>query len=64
MAPGAEHYFALSIHMDELAGNEYQNGEVNFDLTVLANQAPVESDSFGTDYDKDARFLKLLCRWR
>ena len=59
MAPGAEHYFALSIHMDELAGNEYQGGEVNFDLTVLANQAPVESDSFGTDYDKNAGVITV-----
>ena len=59
MAPGAEHYFALSIHMDEMAGNEYQGGEVNFDLTVLANQAPVESDSFGTDYDKDANVFNV-----
>ena len=59
MAPGAEHYFALSIHMDELAGNEYQGGEVNFDLTVLANQAPVESDSFGTDYDKNANVFNV-----
>ena len=59
MAPGVEHYFALSIHMDELAGNEYKGGEVNFDLTVLANQAPVESDSFGTDYDANANVFNV-----
>lgn len=56
MNPGDIHYFALSIHMDELAGNEYQNGEVDFDLTVLATQATVESDSFDNQYDKDATF--------
>ena len=54
MAPGAEHYFALSIHMDELAGNKYQGGEVNFDLTVLATQLASESDAFGNQYDANA----------
>ena len=53
---GATHYFALLVHMDELAGNEYKNGKVEFDLTVLAAQNTVESDSFGTDYDKNALY--------
>lgn len=56
MNPGDEHCFALSIHMLEEAGNEYQGGSLNFDLTVLAGQATVERDSFGTDYDKDAEY--------
>ena len=51
---GATHYFALAIHMDELAGNEYQGGEVNFDLTVLATQNTIENDSFDNLYDQDA----------
>lgn len=51
---GATHYFALAIHMDEQAGNEYQGGEVNFDLTVLATQLASESDSFDNQYDKAA----------
>ncbi len=55
LAPGATHYFALSIHMDERVGNEYQGGEVNFDLTVLATQDTVESDSFGSDYDASSK---------
>lgn len=59
MAPGATHYFALSIHMDEMAGNKYQGGKVNFDLTVIANQKNYESDSFGTDYDKDANVYNV-----
>lgn len=54
MNPGDVHYFALSIHMMEDAGNEYQGGEADFDLIVSATQATVESDSFGTDYDQDA----------
>ena len=56
MAPGAEHYFALAVHMDEDAGNEYQEGSVDFDMTVLATQLNKEEDSFGPDYDKDALY--------
>lgn len=56
MNPGDEHCFALSVHMLEEAGNEYQGGTLNFDLTVLAGQATVESDYFGTDYDKYAEY--------
>ena len=53
---GVTHYFALLVHMDELAGNNYQNGKVEFDLTVYATQDTVESDSFSKDYDKDATY--------
>lgn len=53
---GETHYFALSIHMSEAAGNEYQGGEVNFDLTVLATQLASESDSFNNQYDANAHF--------
>ncbi len=44
-------YFALAIHMDELAGNEYQNKNVVIDIQILATQLEYESDSFGDDYD-------------
>lgn len=54
MAKGSEHFFALSIHMKEEAGNEYQDGQVNFDLTVLATQLASEFDSFDNQYDKEA----------
>ena len=53
---GATHYFALSIHMKESAGNEYQGGEVDFDLTVLATQDTVEYDSYNNTYDADAKY--------
>ena len=56
LAVGATHYFALLVHMDEMAGNEYKNGKVEFDLTVYATQDTVESDSFSKDYDKDATY--------
>ena len=54
LVKGETHYFALSIHMDENAGNAYKDGQVIFDLTVLATQDTVESDSFGNQYDAKA----------
>jgi predicted ribosomally synthesized peptide with SipW-like signal peptide len=56
LGAGATHYFALSIHMDEEAGNEYQEGSIEFDIKVLATQLNSEEDSFGPDYDKDALY--------
>lgn len=53
---GEIHYFALAVHMKEEAGNEYQEGEVDFDLTVLATQDTVESDSFDEQYDASAEY--------
>ena len=43
-------------HMQESAGNEYQGLSIDgISITVYATQDTVESDSFGKDYDKDAR---------
>ena len=56
LAPGAEHYFALSVHMDEDAPNKFMNQTIAFDIKVLAGQATAESDAFGPDYDADAGF--------
>lgn len=53
---GKTAYFALSMHMDEGAGNEYQGGKISFDISVLATQLNAEVDAFGSDYDKDASF--------
>ncbi len=53
MDPGVEHDFALLVHMDENANNDYMDGKVEFDITVLATQLNAEEDSFGPDYDKD-----------
>ena len=55
---GETHYFALLVHMDENAGNGYQNGKVEFDLTVYATQLNSESDSFNNEYDKNAEYDK------
>ena len=53
---GGEHYFALALHMEEEAGNEYQDGAVNFDIIVNATQEAAESDSFDSAYDEDATY--------
>ena len=43
--------------MDTAAGNEYMNKKLdNISITVVATQDTVESDSFGTQYDKDAEY--------
>ena len=53
---GEEHFFALSVHMDEYANNDYQEGTITFDLKVLAGQLASEEDSFDNQYDKDATY--------
>ena len=59
LGAGETHYFALAIHMDETAGNTYQGGKVNFDLSVLATQLNAEFDSFGNQYDEDSQYPVL-----
>lgn len=56
MMPEDIHYFALSIHMDEAAGNDYMNGSITFDIKLLATQLAYEEDSFGPDYDANAPY--------
>ena len=53
---GEEHFFALSVHMEEEAGNEYMNGSVEFDIEVLAGQLVSEEDSFNNQYDALASY--------
>lgn len=58
LKPGDEHFFALSVHMDEDAGNEYMNQSVTFDVIVLAAQVAHEEDGLGSDdYDADAGYV-------
>jgi len=56
LGAGITHYFALSVHMLEDAGNQYQGGQITFDLNVFATQLASESDSFGNTYDALATF--------
>jgi predicted ribosomally synthesized peptide with SipW-like signal peptide len=64
--PGEAHVVALAISMPTTVGNEanYKTGTeapfISFGVTLLATQATIESDSFGTDYDKDAKFEKVV----
>jgi hypothetical protein len=37
IAPGGEYFFAISLRMDETAGNEYQGGDVDFNIKVLTD---------------------------
>ena len=53
---GGEHFFALSVHMLEEAGNEYMNGQILFDINVVAGQLASELDSFGSTYDEFATY--------
>ena len=56
LIPGtnAEDFGTIVLHMQESAGNEYQNKELgtNFSIQLLATQYTFESDSFGIDYDE------------
>ena len=53
---GEQHYFALLVHMNEDAGNTYMDGEVMFDIKVLAAQLSSEFDSFDDKYDDGATY--------
>ncbi len=47
----------VALHMQESAGNEYQNLSVgNIYVNLVATQLSSESDSYGSDYDNDAEF--------
>ena len=56
LLPNEEHFFALSIHMLEEAGNEYMADSITFDIRVLAGQLTHEEDSFNNQYDAFAGY--------
>ena len=50
--------FTIKGHMQETAGNEYQNRTIDgIGITVVATQDTVENDSFGNMYDENAPFI-------
>ena len=49
-------FFALVIHMDKEAGNEYQNKTLNIDIKLEAKQMSYENDAFGNGYDANAEY--------
>ena len=49
--------FTIKGHMQESAGNDYQNLTIDgIGITVYATQDTVENDSFGNTYDEDATY--------
>ena len=49
--------FTIKGHMQETAGNEYQDLTIDgIGITVVATQDTVESDSYNNQYDKDATY--------
>ncbi|MBQ7698796.1 MAG: Ig domain-containing protein [Clostridia bacterium] len=52
----APDFATIALHMQESAGNEYQNLEIGsyFDLQIIATQYTYEVDSFNDQYDAQA----------
>ena len=53
-----ETILAVAFHMDENAGNEYQNQSVGdgFAVNLIATQYTYENDAFGNKYDENAQW--------
>jgi predicted ribosomally synthesized peptide with SipW-like signal peptide len=62
LLPGAESgLLAISGHMQESAGNEYQDKQLTgAAITVIATQDTVEYDSFNNTYDQNAAYPELV----
>ena len=53
--------FTIKGHMQETAGNEYQNLTIDgIGITVYATQDTVENDSFGNTYDANATYYPVI----
>ena len=66
LLPGGEVILGMKVYMPETVGNEAnaisfdKAASINFGLNVVATQYTVESDSFGTQYDKDATYPVIV----
>lgn len=62
LKPGDAGILGIKVYMPETVGNEAnaisaeKAASINFGLNVVATQYTVESDSYGTQYDKDATY--------
>lgn len=62
LQPGEMQFLGIKVYMPESVGNEANAktpadaASINFGLHVVATQYTVESDSYGTQYDKDATY--------
>ena len=66
LKPGDAGILGIKVYMPESVGNEAnaistdKAASINFGLNVVATQYTVESDSFGTQYDKDATYPVIV----
>ena len=61
LKPEASNEFTIKGHMQETAGNTYQNKSIDgIAITVYATQDTVEHDSNGNQYDKDATYYPVI----
>ena len=62
LQPGEMQFLGMKVYMPESVGNEAnaisteKAASIEFGLNILATQYTTESDSFGTQYDKDATY--------
>ena len=62
LQPGAAQILGIKVYMPESVGNEANAktpgdaASISFGLNILATQYTTESDSYGTQYDKDAEY--------
>ena len=66
LQPGAAQILGIKVYMPESVGNEANAktpddaASISFGLNILATQYTVESDSYGTQYDKDATYPVIV----
>ena len=66
LQPGAAQILGIKVYMPESVGNEAnaisteKAAFISFGLNILATQYTTESDSFGTQYDKDATYPVIV----
>ncbi len=66
LQPGDAQILGIKVYMPESVGNEANAktpadaASINFGLHVVATQYTTESDSFGTQYDKDATYPVIV----
>lgn len=68
LLPGASKYVLIKVDMAETVGNEANHDGTNkpsieFGIDILATQFSSESDSFGKDYDADAKYPAIADKW-
>ena len=65
LLPGESKEITLVVYMPATVGNEanyktgYEAPQITLGINLMATQLPYESDSFGSDYDKDAFFTGI-----